>query len=92
MGTEILSVTLTGFVSEICSRRNWGDRKQHFGYSEPSPGHFLGSLGMRPDPTVISSSSCVVVTYYEIATLSRSENETGTDCSYETYSVSKILT
>ena len=92
MGTETLSATLTGSVSETCSRRNWGDRKQHFGYSESHSQATFGSLGMRPDPTVISSSSCVVVTYYEIATLNRSENETGTDCSYETYSVSKILT
>ena len=46
---------------------------------------------MRPDPTVIFSLSCVVVTYCEIVTLSRSETETVTGCSYETYSVSKIL-
>ena len=47
---------------------------------------------MKPDLTVIFSFFYVVVTYYEIVTLSRNENGTGTGCSYETYSVSMTLT
>ena len=47
---------------------------------------------MKPDLTMIFSFSYVVATYYEIVTLSRNENGTGTGCSYETYSVSMTWT